>query len=69
VSGVVRALRRQLMRAHEQMHQVDAAIAALGSLNVIRRSQELTDRRKIAAFTGHELGENGRNLSEEETIQ
>ena len=78
LSGVVRALRQQLLRAHEQMSQVDAAIAALG--NVIRRCQESPaaagnrreDRKpviKIAARSEHEIGKNRNNLNEEVTIQ
>jgi len=79
LSGVVRALRQQLLRAHEQMSQVDAAIAALGSSNVIRRREELLAAgkrseglkrvRKIAFRAERETGENRSNLTEEETIQ
>jgi hypothetical protein len=81
LSGVVRALRQQLLRAHEQMSQVDAAIAALGNSNLIRRRQELPAAagngreglkpvRKIAPRAQREIGGRNRsNLNEKETIQ
>jgi hypothetical protein len=80
LSGVVRALRRQLLQAHEQMSQLDAAIAALGSSNVIRprqglptargnRREGLKPVRKIASRARPGIGENRSNLTEEETIQ
>jgi predicted ATP-dependent serine protease len=80
LSGVVRALRQQLLQAHKQMSQVDAAIAALGSSNVIRRSQELPAAagnrreglksvRRIAPRADCEIEQNRKNLNEEETIQ
>jgi hypothetical protein len=69
LSGVVRALRQQLLRAHKQMNEVDAAIAALGSSNIIRRSQELSVAgRTIAPRAEVEIGENRSNLNEE-TVQ
>jgi hypothetical protein len=63
LSGVVRALRQQLLRAQEQMEQIDAAIAVLGSLNVPARSHELAAAAggKIAAAAQPERGESRRS--------
>jgi hypothetical protein len=71
LSGVLRALRQQLLRAQQQMEQIDAAIAALASLNVTGRTQELAAAAggKIAADAEQEMGKSRRLLHKKEIMQ